>query len=252
MGILNGKIAIVTGAGKGLGAGESLALAKEGASVVVLARTFHDVVQTAKRIEEVGGRALPLKCDVQDRNQVDAAVKTTIEEFGTVDILVNNAQAMIVQHPFETWTEQEMRDSWESGLLGSWFFMMACFPHMKNRGGKIINTCSAAGHGRVSNLVGYSTAKEAIRSLTRCGAREWGKYKINVNVISPMAWSSAAEKYLDTEELQNALFIELGSAIPRLGDAEKDVGRAVVFLAGPDSDHITGCTLSVDGGSAML
>jgi NAD(P)-dependent dehydrogenase (short-subunit alcohol dehydrogenase family) len=253
MGILDGKVAIVTGAGKGIGEGEALALAKEGAAVAVLARTFADVQRTAETIESLGARALPLACDVRIAEQVNAAVDATVKRFGRVDILVNNAQIMPAQHAFETWTEQEMRDMWESGLLGSWLFMMACLPHMKAQGGgRIINTCSAAGHGLIKGYVGYSTAKEAIRSLTRCAAREWGEYNINVNCISPVAMSAAGLEFYGTEEKRQALYDALGSAIRRFGDAEADVGRTVVFLAGPDSKQITGCTIGIDGGSAML
>ena len=91
-----------------------------------------------------------------------------------------------------------MRDAWESGLLGSWFFMVECLPHIKAvKYGKIINTCSAAGHGNVPQLVGYSTTKEATRSLTRCGAREWGKYGMTVNTLSPVAMTSAGERRRD-------------------------------------------------------
>ena len=252
MGILTGKVAIVTGAGKGIGEGEAVALAKEGAAVTVVARTLDDVMRTAQQIEALGARALPLQCDVRDREQVKRTVAATVAAFGTVDILVNNAQISHPPHSCEDWTEQEMRDSWESGLLGSWFFMVECFPHLKQRGGRIINTCSAAGHGRVLGEVGYAATKEGIRSITRTAAREWGKYNINVNVISPVALTPAAFECYPTEESRRAVCEAMGMAMPRLGDSERDIGRTIVFLAGPDSGMITGCTLGVDGGSAMI
>lgn len=252
MGILDGKVAIVTGAGKGLGEGEAYALAREGAAVVAIARTLADVERTARAIEGFGGRALALTCDVRKQADAAAVVRATIERFGRLDILVNNAQITYQAHPLEQWSDEEMRATWESGPLGSWYFMVEAVPHMKKNGGRIINFCSPAGHGAIHGFVGYSMAKEAIRSLTRCGAREWGKYGITVNVISPVAMSAAGREFFDTPEKQEALFNQLGSAIRQFGDPELDVGRSVVFLAGPDGRHITGCTLSVDGGSAML
>jgi NAD(P)-dependent dehydrogenase (short-subunit alcohol dehydrogenase family) len=252
MGVLDGKVAIVTGASAGIGKGEALALAKEGAKVAVLARGYDGVVATADEIRALGGEALPLACDVRVVEQVNAAVGAVVERWGTVDILVNNAQIMFAPHPVEEWTEEEMRATWESGLLGTWAFMVACFPHMKERGGRIVNTCSAAGHGRSTLRAGYTATKEAIRGLTRLTAREWGQYDINVNAISPMAKSAKVDEVWSDEE-QLAILKGGGPVLTsRWGDAEADVGRAVVFLVGPDSELITGCTLSVDSGAAML
>ena len=254
-GVLEGKVAIVTGASRGIGRGEAIALAKEGAKVAVLARGYDGVVATAKEVEALGGSALPLECDVCVVEQVQRAVAAVVAEWGTVDILVNNAQIQYAPHPMETWTEAEMRSTWESGLLGSWAFMLACFPYMKEHGGRIINTCSALGHGKGSmgGVVGYAATKEAIRSLTRTAAREWGAYNITVNAISPMAISDTIATVYPTEEEQRRLLLGGGPVLTkRWGDPEKDIGRAVVYLAGPDAEIITGCTLSLDNGSAML
>jgi NAD(P)-dependent dehydrogenase (short-subunit alcohol dehydrogenase family) len=252
-GTLEGKIAIVTGASQGVGKGEAIALAKEGAKVAVLARGYDGVVATAQAIEAFGGEALPIACDVRSVEQVNAAVERVVARWGTVDILVNNAQIIFGPHAFEEWTETEMRDSWESGALGTWAFMLACFPYMKNRGGRIINTCSATGHGNPgSRLCGYASAKEAIRSLTRTGAREWGQYGITVNAISPMVQTETTLRVFPTEEQRTAILHAGGPTLTqRWGDAEADVGRAVVYLAGPDAEIITGCLLPVDNGCAI-
>jgi NAD(P)-dependent dehydrogenase (short-subunit alcohol dehydrogenase family) len=255
VGVLDGKVAIVTGASKGIGKGEALALAKEGAKVAVVARTYdgeEGVVRTAHELEALGATAIPIQCDVGVVDQVDHAVEAVVAEWGTVDILVNNAQIIYAMHPCEDWTESEMRATWESGLLGSWAFMVACFPHMKENGGRIINTCSTTGHGNVPGYVGYACTKEAIRALTRNAAREWARYGINVNTISPTALSDIVVKTFPDEGERLQALLDGGQVVGRWGDAEMDVGRAVVFLAGPDSGLITGCTLSVDGGAAML
>lgn len=258
MGILAGKVAIITGAGTGIGEGEAHALAKEGAKVVLLGRTFANVERVAKDIASSGGAAMAIACDVRDRDDIDRAVNATVDKFAQVDILVNNAQIMPGQdRPLLKWSEQDMRDAWESGYLGSWMLMTACFPHMKARGGRIINTVSPTGHGNVPGFGGYGAAKEAVRSLTRTAAREWGKYNIGVNAISPFAMSptSPMNESYDSEEKVNALLDYMsdhGLVIQRAGHPEHDIGRIVVFLASPDSAMITGCTLSCDGGMAML
>lgn len=254
MAMLTGKVAIVTGAGRGIGRGEAMALAREGASVVVVDIQKDAVAETAREIESLGAKALAVGCDVRVREQVDAAIAAAVESFGTVDILVNNAQIIPPPTPLEDYTEQQMKDVYESGLMGTFNFMQACFPVMKAKGaGRIINTASASGHGSATQgFSGYGAAKEAIRSLTRAAAREWGQYDINVNAVAPSALSPGAKAAYPTEEAQVGLLKSMGAPIPRWSDPEADVGRTVVFLAGPDSRQITGCTLCVDGGLAMI
>ena len=131
--------------------------------------------------------------------------------------------------------------------------MQACFPHMKERRyGRIINTCSASGYSQVPGWSGYGAAKEAIRSLTRSGAREWGEHNITVNVIAPAALSPVVLQHCPDEASQQALLKEFGLPIRRFGDPEGDIGRTVVFLAGPDAGFITGSTIQVDGGAGMV
>jgi NAD(P)-dependent dehydrogenase (short-subunit alcohol dehydrogenase family) len=253
-GVLDGKVAIVTGAGRGIGRGEAYALAKEGAKVACIARTFDAVEQTAADIVAFGGEAFAISCDVRVVDQVNAAVQSVVDRWGTVDIMVNNAQILFGEHAAETWTEEEMRATWESGVLGSWAFMMACFPYMQAQGsGRIVNTVSSAGHGIWWGVVGYTSAKEGIRALTKACAREWGKYGINVNAIAPMAMSEFVESVYPDERDQIRI-LEEGIAVltKRWGDAERDIGRSLVYLVGPDSEIVTGCTLSVDNGGGML
>jgi NAD(P)-dependent dehydrogenase (short-subunit alcohol dehydrogenase family) len=252
MGVLNEKVAIVTGAGKGIGEATAYALAKEGARVTVVARTLEDVEATATQVEKLGSEALALRCDVGNRDDVTAAVDACLERFGRLDILVNNAQTTFWAHTVEEWTDEEMRVTWQSGPLGTWHFMVAALPHLKERGGRVVNFVAPAGHGIIDGFAGYGMAKEAIRFLTKCAAREWGKYNINVNAISPIAFSAASAINVPTQADRDALFDTLRSPIRRFGDPEADVGRSIVFLCGPDSGMITGCTLGVDGGCAML
>lgn len=246
---LEGKIALVTGSSRGLGRAEAIALAKAGADVAVIAN--EDMSETVRELEAIGVRAIGILCDVGVCRDVDRAVTETQERLGGIDILVNNAQVIPQAHSFESWTEGEMRANWESGPLGTFFFMKACFPYMKENGGRIINTCSAAGHGYIAGNAGYAAAKEAIRSLTRSASKEWGQYNICVNAIAPAAITPGSLFAMDggnaTEEACLSMF-----ALKRWGDPERDIGRVVVFLAGPDASYITGDTIGVNGGMAPV
>jgi NAD(P)-dependent dehydrogenase (short-subunit alcohol dehydrogenase family) len=251
MGKLDGKTAIVTGAGQGIGRGVALALAKEGASVVLADIQEGSCQQTANEIRAVGAHVLPVTCDVSRRDQVKAVVAAAVKEFGTVDILVNAAQAMRKDVLFQDTTDADMALAWGSGLMGTFYFMQECLPHLKQHGGKVINFGSAAGLEGHRGWAAYAAAKEGIRALTRVACHEWARYKINVNAVCPLASSPNIEEWSKTnpEMLKHLL-----AAVPlrRFGDCENDIGRAVVFLSCSDSDYITGQTLMVDGGQAML
>jgi NAD(P)-dependent dehydrogenase (short-subunit alcohol dehydrogenase family) len=212
-------------------------------------RNKEDVVNVAGEIEALGGRALPIECDVSQRDQVDRAVTAAFNAFGPIDILVNNAQAIPQPKPLQEWSEDDMNVMWASGPMGTWHFMVACLPHMKNRDGRIINTCSGAGHGYLEGFAGYAAAKEAIRSLTRTAAHEWGQFNIHVNAISPSAMTAGMMKSIDAK--QREMILER-FPLGRFGDAERDVAHVVVFLSGPDSVFMTGNTISADGGVAMV
>lgn len=251
MGKLDGKVAVVTGAGQGVGRGIALALAKEGAAVGVVELNADSAARTVSEIEGFGGRALALACDVRRRDAVNLAVQAAVDEFGAVDILVNNAHVVRPGVSFEDTTDDDMALSMESGFMGTFYFMQACFPHFRDRGGKIINLGSGAGLDGMAGFTAYAAAKEAIRAVTRVAAHEWGKYGINVNAICPFANSPGVKMWAEhfPEEYQATLqSVPLG----RIGDCELDIGRAVAFLAGPDSDYITGMTIMVDGGQTVL
>lgn len=251
IGKLDGKVAIVTGAGQGIGRGVALALAKEGASLVLADMQEVACRQTANEIKAIGARTLPVTCDVGRRDHVRAVVMAAVREFGTVSILVNVAQAMRKDVLLEDTTDEDIALALGSGLMGTFYFMQECLPYLKQHGGKIINFGSAAGLEGHQGWAAYAAAKEAIRALTRVACHEWARYKINVNAICPLARSPNIEEWgkANPEMLKHML-----AAVPmrRFGDCENDIGRAVVFLASSDSDYITGQTLMVDGGQTML
>ncbi len=251
MGKLDGKVAIVTGAGQGIGRGVALALAREGACLVLADLQEVTCQQTAGEVAAIGVRALALACDVSRREQVRGVVAAAVKEFGTVDILVNAAQAMRNDVLLKDTTDEDMILALGSGLMGTFYFMQECFPYFSEHGGKIINFGSTAGLDGAAGWGAYAATKEAIRALTRVACHEWARYRINANAICPLASNPHWERQVKTKpEMVKGML----SMVPmrRFGDAERDIGRAVVFLASSDSDYITGQTLMVDGGQTML
>ncbi|MBI5445755.1 MAG: SDR family oxidoreductase [Deltaproteobacteria bacterium] len=247
--VLDGKVAIVTGAGDGLGLGIARAFAKEGAIISTIGRRYEKVAAMAEELRAMGGRALAIQGDVGIRADVNGLVEATVKEFGTIDILVNNAMAYNIRSLEET-TDEDLDKVMKSALYGSFYCMQACFPYLKRRGGKIINFGSMAGLYGLKNHAAYSAAKEGIIGLTRTAALEWAEHNIQVNAIAPLAATEAwynFERTSPPEQVKAFL-----SMIPcgYMGDPEKHVGRVCVFLASPDSDWITSRTLFVDGGQA--
>jgi NAD(P)-dependent dehydrogenase (short-subunit alcohol dehydrogenase family) len=245
--ILEGKVAIVTGGAQGIGRGICLALAKEGATVAIADLQRTAGAETAALVEATGARALFARCDVRDSSQVDAFVAHVVETFGTVDVLVNNAMGARIGVPLEEVDDEQLMLSLMTGPAASFWFMRACFPHLRG-GGRIINLRSGSEPQSMPGYGAYVTGKAAVGGLTRAAAREWGRHGITVNAVAPFSLSPSAEKHLagHLDEIYDQL------SLPRSGDAETDIGRAVVYLAGPDAGFVTGCTLAVDGGGTFF
>jgi NAD(P)-dependent dehydrogenase (short-subunit alcohol dehydrogenase family) len=250
MGTLDGKIAIVTGAGQGVGRGIALALARQGAALVLAGRTLAKVEAVAGEIEALGGRAIATACDVKNAGDIEAVVARTVEAFGGVDILVNNAQEVPLG-PLMAVPEEAFIAGFDSGPLASLRFMRACHPHMKARGGgSVINLASAVSERwDMSGYGCYAAVKQATRALSRAASAEWGADGIRVNTIAPHALSPGMEGWIAARPEEARAFI---ATIPlgRVGDCEADIGRVVAFLVGPDASYISGATLPVDGGQA--
>lgn len=243
MGVLDGKVAIVTGAARGVGRGIATALAKEGARVAVA-----DVLDASAVVAEIGpDLAWAATCDVRRSTEVDAFVASVVERWGTVDVLVNNAIATAIG-PFEDVTDADLELVFATGPLASAYFMRACFPHLKD-GGRVINLRSGTEQAGLPGYVSYVAAKAAVGGLTRAAAREWGRHGINVNAIVPFSLSEGTLSALDDTAVKGML---RQLSIRRPGDAEHDIGRAAVYLAGPDSSYVTGSTLMLDGGGAFF
>ena len=252
MAILQDKVAIVTGAGQGIGRGIALALAREGASVAVTGRTESKLVETVDMIEAVGGRALAVRCDVSLAEDITRSVDLTIAAFGGIDILINNAYDGVLGPLLSVDDDGFMRGI-VAGPLATFRFMRACHPHMKARGGgDIVNLAtSAAVRWDASNYGPYAVAKQGIRALTRAAACEWGKDGIRVISIAPHARSPSLSRWIDAHPSEAQEFFK---TIPlgRIGDCELDIGRAVVALIGPAMRYLTGATVPLDGGQAYF
>jgi NAD(P)-dependent dehydrogenase (short-subunit alcohol dehydrogenase family) len=250
MGILAGRTAIVTGGGQGIGRGIALALADAGARVVICGRTAATLSAVRAEIEARGGEALDVLCDItiaRDRQRLIAAV---LGRFGGIDILINNA-ALIVRGPLLEVADDLIRDSLEAGPVAALQLMRLCHPHLRN-GGAIVNVSSGAAiEARVPERGLYAATKAALNAISRAAATEWGADGIRVNVIMPIARTEPFERFLANEP-EAAAAILARTPLGRVGDCEQDIGRAVVFLVGPDAGFLTGATIPLDGGTAYI
>ena len=250
---LEGKVAIVTGGGSGVGRGVCIALARAGAQVAVSSRTLAKCESVVKVIDAAGGEAIAVECDVKLPEHIEACVARTLDSYGAIDILVNAADDPRVDVPFLELTEEVMDASWRTGVMGTLRFTQACVPHMLARGdGAVVNVASGAGLLAPVGMGAYSAAQEAIRSLTRTAAMELGPQGIRVNVICPVAsGSESLDKWIAHDPERVASYVS-NTPLRRLGDPVDDVGEGVVFLCGPQSRYVTGTTLMLDGGRSYL
>lgn len=246
MGVLSGKTAIVTGGGQGVGRGIARALAAEGAMVAIVGRTLAKCQRTAAEIISSGGRASAWRCDVGVRAEVQDVVQQIAARSPSIDLLVNNAHTSHPMVSLEQTTDDDMKLAFQ-GFQGAFYFMQACFPHLKQSRGKVINLGSVAGIRGDVGFAAYAAAKEAVRAMTRVAAREWGPHGVTVNVVCPFSDSPGIE-YMIRKAPGFIDTLTQSTVLGRLGDSKDDVGRTVAFLAGPAGDYITGQTINVDGG----
>jgi NAD(P)-dependent dehydrogenase (short-subunit alcohol dehydrogenase family) len=241
---LDGKAALVTGAGRGIGRGIALALARAGAAVAVFERDADTGAGTVADVSALGRDAIAITGDVRVRADCERAVQAAVERFGGVDILVNNAQ-QVPTGPLDACTDDDMYTAWESGALATFRLMQLCHPQMTARGGgAIVNLASGAGTQGLPGLGAYAVAKEGIRALTKVAMLEWGPDNVRVNTVCPWArtdyWDGLSEPEQSARTRRNPL--------RRIGEPE-DVGAVVVFLASDAGSYVTGQTIHVDGGN---
>jgi NAD(P)-dependent dehydrogenase (short-subunit alcohol dehydrogenase family) len=246
---LEGRVAIITGAGQGIGEGIAKLYAREGAKLILTGRTLSKLEDVATQIKAEGGTARCLEALAGNRAHAEQTVAEAISAYGRLDILVNNAQTYTPDMPVEDILEENLRVNFESGTIGSLQLMQFAFPHLRKAGGSVINVGSSWGYFCNPGFLAYAANKEATRALTKTAAHEWGKYKIRVNTVLPSALTPKSRQHLkDTGTLEAE---EAKSAFGYIGEAEKDVAPVFLFLASDDSHYVTGQTINADGGMLM-
>jgi NAD(P)-dependent dehydrogenase (short-subunit alcohol dehydrogenase family) len=250
MGRLQDRVAVITGAGDGIGHGIARRFAAEGAQILVaeLNPTAGDKVAAELR-DEFGIDALAVRTDVADKDQVLAMIDAAQQRWGAVDILVNNAWGGGSLSRVEFKTDGAFEHGFGVGFYGPFWAMQAAFPLMKAQGrGNIINLCSLNGVNAHIGTAEYNSAKEALRSLSRTAAREWAPHGIVINVICPAA-KSAAFRAVMARNPELVSGADAANPMGYLGDPERDIAPVALFLASDDAHYLTGNTLFVDGGS---
>ncbi len=244
---LAGRVALVTGAARGIGRAIALTLGREGADVAVADLDEAGVGETAEGIRALGRRALPLRMDVSQGAEVEAAVRRAEGELGPVDILVNNA-GITRDAMLHRMTEGQFDQVIAVHLKGAWLCLRAVAPGMRERRwGKVVNISSISGKTGLVGQTNYSAAKAGIVGLTRAAALELARYNVNVNAIQPGFIETAM-----TQAIPEELRTQAVAAIPlgRTGKPE-DIANAVLFLASEDSSFITGTVIEVTGGRGI-
>jgi NAD(P)-dependent dehydrogenase (short-subunit alcohol dehydrogenase family) len=249
---LHGKVAVVTGGLRGIGQAIALAMAREGAEILIAGRSMDRAVHTEQAIQALGRCCVALHADVSDEAAVQHMVAATVQHFGGLDILVNNAGIALFK-PIEEFTLAEFSQVMDVNVKGPWLCAKYAFPELKRRRGAIINITSASGHygGASPGGSAYDASKAGLQQMTYSLAAEFGPYGIRVNAIAPGV--------IVTERLGDQAFVssevgrhEIGrTPLQRLG-VPADVGSVAVFLASEDASYITGTTIILDGGAMAV
>ncbi|MFM8863283.1 MAG: SDR family NAD(P)-dependent oxidoreductase [Acidimicrobiia bacterium] len=248
-GRLEGRVAVITGAGQGIGRGIARRFAREGCNVVVAEMRPDTGERTVGEVKELGGDAIFVATDVAIEEQARGCVAAAVDRWGRIDVLVNNAWGGGVTTRLE-WTPNEaLEHGFTLGLMAAFWTMQESFEHMKAQGGgSIINIASLNGVNSHVFTSGYNTGKEAMRTLTRNAAVEWGRWNIRSNVICPGAATEAYQAFAAANPETAAKMLE-DNPMRRMGDPENDIGGAALFLASDDSAYVNGNTLMVGGGT---
>jgi NAD(P)-dependent dehydrogenase (short-subunit alcohol dehydrogenase family) len=243
---VEGKIALITGAARGIGRACALALAEAGADIALGLRDENADSGLVKEIEGLGRKVLPLQMDVSKMDEIFSAIEKIKHHFGRLDILVNNA-GVAPENFIENVTEKDFDYTLAVNLKGTFFVSQAAGKlMMQQKFGRIINLSSQAGFIALPTESVYCMTKAGVAHLTKCFAVEWAKYNINVNAVAPtFIYTPGTEEYLANEETKKYVLSKI--VLGKIGEP-KDVANAVLFLASPAASLITGTTLMVDGG----
>ncbi|MCP5058050.1 MAG: SDR family oxidoreductase [bacterium] len=246
---LESRVAIVTGAGRGIGRAIALAYAEAGADIVCAARTPADIEDTAEAVRKLGRRALPVPCDVLERSQLEHLVDATLQEFGKIDILVNNAGGFPPKPALRT-SEKEFEGAFRFNVTTAFVLTRLAVPKMVETagGGSVVNISSVAGREVSPGFVAYGTAKAALSYMTRELAQDFAP-KVRVNAIAVGSIETDALATVLTDEIREEM-IRL-TPMARLGEVE-DIAACALYLASPAASYVTGEIYGVNGGLAAL
>lgn len=259
---LEGKVAIVTGAGRGIGKGIALALAEAGADIVAAARTEHEINEVAKEIKQLGRRCLAVPTDITKKDEVQRMVEKAVSEFNKIDILVNNAAIVTAVKPLvplphlgdrfpDVMGEEEWNSGFDVDLHGAFLCTRAVGPYLiRQKSGKIINITSSHSIAGFDYNAAYCASKAAKMRFTQTLAKEWARYNINVNAIGPgLTHTSMTDQYIFANEKIREKHL---SKIPlRRAGTPRDIGLLAVYLASDASNWMTGQSLYIDGGETI-
>jgi NAD(P)-dependent dehydrogenase (short-subunit alcohol dehydrogenase family) len=256
---LKGKVALVTGAGEGIGKATAKLFAEQGASVGVLGRTKENISQTVEEIESAGGKALAIVADVADASDMENAVKSLTDEYGRLDIVFANAGINGITAPIEEIKPEEWRETIDNNLTGTFLTVKYAVPHLKENGGSVIITASINGKRYFANpgATAYSSSKAGQVAFAQCAALELAQYKIRVNVVCPGAIDTNIkenQEKRDLEEIREPVETPEGDIPLTDGTPGKSeqVAELVLFLASDRASHITGTPVWIDGAQSLL
>ena len=264
MNYFKNKTVLITGGGRSvlsdgsagsIGYGIATAFAKEGANLVITGRNVKKLEEAKEELERLYGiQVLPVQADISAGENNAAIAKAVaekaVETFGSIDVLINNAQASASGVTLADHTTEQFDLAVYSGLYAAFHYMQACYPYLKQAKGSVINFASGAGLFGNFGQCAYAAAKEGIRGLSRVAATEWAKDGINVNVICPLAWTAQLEQF---QKAYPDAFEKNVHTPPAgyFGEPEADIGRVCVQISHPDFKYMTGETLTLEGGLGL-
>lgn len=239
------KVALISGGGTGIGEATALLLARLGATVIVCGRRQEPLSQVVEQIKNIGGAAFAKTCDIADEEQVKILINTVIQQYGQLDLLVNNATlleaSLIDQHPTDVWHK-----NFSVTVDGTLFMMREAYPHLAKTQGAVVNVSSVVAQLGTPYMTGYAAAKGAVNSMTRNAAIEWASAGVRVNAVVPGAILTEPTKAVVPDE-GSKKYLESLIPMKRIGDPE-EVAEAIAFLGSDAASYITGVLLPVDGG----
>ena len=249
--VLEGRVALVTGGGQGIARAACELLGEQGAAISIVDINEQAGEEAVRAIRDRGTKVRFSKCNIAKAEEIEHCVTETVRDFGRIDILINAAQYFAMPKAFELTSAKDWDLSLATGPVATFRFMQACFPHIKQQGGSIVNFTSGSALMGMKYTAPYSAAKGAITALSKVAANEWAPYGIRVNVLCPFALTEGQKQYIGTP-YDNYTRTAICSPMERGGDPLEDIAPVILFLASDASRFVTGTIMHADGGMNEL